>query len=133
MASFNNLPEDVNDYIYQHHHKLCTRNLHNQLENSFEGLYKLNLIEFKYGEIEDIIGSHHAQAWMDTVVPQIEDEINDQHYYSKKLSNILSFQQINYLKNVYDLDGDKYGLEDWWDNNNGIDQDYQEFQEYEGV
>tara|TARA_Y100001980_G_C14483764_1_gene261848 strand:- start:4 stop:216 length:213 start_codon:yes stop_codon:yes gene_type:complete len=70
---------------------------------------------------------------MDTVVPQIEDEINDQHYYSKKLSNILSFQQINYLKNVYDLDGDKYGLEDWWDNNNGIDQDYQEFQEYEGV
>ncbi len=123
MTNMNIISSNLDDYIYEHLHKSYTKDLHKELNKSFEGLYKFNLLESKYGEIEDNFGSHHAQVWMDTVVPTIEDDINQKHCSSKKLSTILSFEGIDYLKNLYDLDGDKYGLEDWWGNNNGIDEE----------
>jgi len=68
---------------------------------------------------------------MDIVVPCIQDEVNHKYFSSKKLSTILSFEQISYLINYYDLDSDKYMLEDWWKHNSGIDLEYEEFEEYE--
>lgn len=123
MTTFDNLTNDLSDYIYEHLHKSYITDLHKELDDSFKGLYKFNLLESKYGEIEDKYGSHYAELWMDTIVPSIEDEINEEHSSSKKLSTILSFEQQEHLFLKYYLDGNKYDLEDWWGNNNGIEEE----------
>jgi len=46
MATFNNIPEELIDYIYEHVHKSYTKNLHKELDHFFKGLYKLNYFFF---------------------------------------------------------------------------------------
>lgn len=122
---------DVVDNIYKQIHKSYITEVHNQLihklsfvevhkelHNCFEGLYKVNLYEMKYDEVCNDLGEWHAQAWLDTAVKQKTSEVYEEHPNAIKLSKIYSDQQQKYLMEKY-ISDDEYELDGWWEYNKG--------------
>ena len=107
---------DVVDIIYQQIHKSYITEIHTELHDCFKGVYKINMYDMKYDEVSNSIGEDYAQIWMDTVVPDKEREIYEEHYNAKKLSKILSDKQQEYLMEQY-ISNDEYDLETWWEYN----------------
>jgi hypothetical protein len=125
----NRLCPDVVDIIYQQIYKSYITEIHTELHDCFKGVYKRNMYYMKYDEVSNAIGEDYAQIWMNTVVPNKEREVYEEHYNAKKLSKILSDKQQEYLMEQY-ISNDEYDLETWWEYNKAFETG-EEFYNYE--
>lgn len=125
------LNSDIVDNIYQQLHKLINENIHKELHDCFEGVYKVNLYEMKYDEVYNKFGKNSSQVWIDNVIYEKQKEIYEEHCGAEKLSKILSVEHQEYLMKKYIFD-DIYNLDGWWIYNKGYDSPESEYYETDG-
>ena len=110
MTTFDDLPDELVEYIYKLVHKSRIENVHKELHSAFQGLYIKHFLELKSEELYND-DDFDWWSWRD-----VEEDANDEYPCVEGISNILYFDLIHYLMNNCSYDDGYKDPESWFNN-----------------
>jgi hypothetical protein len=123
MTTFDDLPDELVEYIYKLVHKSRIENVHKELHSAFQVVYRIKFAALKcdeeieaymeeYEEEEEV----HDDTWyeinkINEKFDKITDKIHKEHSHRWQLLKVLRFEGIDYLIN----NCNNHDLKLWWD------------------